>query len=95
MWKEVVVAYLRYYPRTCLEKLRKTKKNSGYTVYGLRFEVGTSRKPNRSPKPPGRAFVIRTIIIALMMEAVSTLKRRSTSTKLHDAISQKAIIFIL
>jgi hypothetical protein len=34
------------------------------------------------------------IAIALM-EAVAPLKRRSTSTTLYDAISQKAVIFIL
>jgi hypothetical protein len=32
---------------------------------------------------------------ALMMEAVPPLKRRFTSTRLHGAMSQKAVIFIL
>jgi hypothetical protein len=33
-------------------------------------------------------------IIALMMEAVAPLKRRSTSTRLHEATFQKTAIFI-
>jgi hypothetical protein len=38
---------------------------------------------------------MRTTSIITLMEAARTLKRRFTSTKLHDAISQKALIFIL
>jgi hypothetical protein len=26
MWKEAAVAYVRYYPRTCLNRLRKNSK---------------------------------------------------------------------
>jgi hypothetical protein len=28
MWKEAVVTFLRYYPRICIEGLRKTTKQS-------------------------------------------------------------------
>jgi hypothetical protein len=34
-------------------------------------------------------------LTALMMEAVQTPETRSTSTRLHGAISQKAVIFLL
>jgi hypothetical protein len=38
--------------------------------------------------------VLTASIIALIMEAVSTQKRRSISTRLHGAASQKTAIFI-
>lgn len=41
------------------------------------------------------ASIIMAITYALMMETVSTTDRRSNSTGLHGAISQKTGIFIL
>jgi hypothetical protein len=38
MWKEAVVAQLRYYPGICLEGLRKTTKTS-VRIAGLRAEI--------------------------------------------------------
>jgi hypothetical protein len=40
-------------------------------------------------------FIITAMIIALMTEAVRTSESRSTSTRLHGATSQKAVVFIL
>jgi hypothetical protein len=44
----------------------------------------------------GSAYIVRhtvSIMIALMMEAVSTSKRLSSSTRLHGATSQKTVTF--
>jgi hypothetical protein len=44
MWKEAVVAYLRYYPSSCLEELRKTTNT--LRIAGLQAEFFTRDPPN-------------------------------------------------
>jgi hypothetical protein len=44
VWKNAVLAYYKYCPRICLERLRKTMKNpSGWPAFRLRFKLGTSQ----------------------------------------------------
>jgi hypothetical protein len=41
--KETIVAYLRYYPRICLEGLRKLKKNLGQDMRCLGRDLKQAR----------------------------------------------------
>jgi hypothetical protein len=60
--------------------------------------LGYSAVQSRWIRPTFEIFVLPPSsgrIIKWMMDAVLTLKHRSTSTRLHGAISQKAVTFIL
>jgi hypothetical protein len=46
MWKEVVIAYLRYYPGICLEELRKTTERHCQDSQSLGWDL------NLGPLPP-------------------------------------------
>ena len=67
IWKEAVVAQLRYYPGIYLEVQEKTTtEQSEEPVSRLRFELGTyiiqvhtsTGIPTRSP-PPKKSFLLR------------------------------------
>jgi hypothetical protein len=42
IWKEVVVAYLRYYPTICLQGLSKTVKKPSVQMGGVLAEIETT-----------------------------------------------------
>jgi hypothetical protein len=45
IWKEAVVALLKYYPTSCLEWLENTTENPGM-IAGVSAEIRTKQHPN-------------------------------------------------